>query len=399
MSRRGLIIGGLAAIVIALLAVWIIDNTTWEQIPIPTPLRGDAAEDPFYAAKALVRELGGATSAASYFIPPPPDDVVYLSSWNWNLGAARRRLLEQWVESGGRLVMDESVYFHGEQFTAWNGIGFRFLEPAAGAEGEPGREDGNPRYEECRLLNRQGQSVLPDERPDHGYLVCHWNARLGLTSNRAAQWQLRDDRGVRAIRVAVGRGSVTVIRATPFWWRSLLDEDHAELFVAMTQLRRGDRVHFLSEDDHPSLPVLVWRHGWPALLAALLALALALWRAGMRFGPLLPASAPVRRSLVEQIRGTGRFVLRQGAGGALHRACVRALENAARGSIAGFDAMQGRERASAIAAATGLDPDAVAEAIDTPASASPRIFVAAIMQVESIRRRILSHKPRRTHGS
>ncbi len=68
------------------------------------------------------------------------------------------------------------------------------------------------------------------------------------------------------MRVQVGRGSVTVINATPFRERSLFDGDHGRLLVAATQMRRGDEVHFLSEDDHPSLLALLWQYGAPVVV-------------------------------------------------------------------------------------------------------------------------------------
>jgi hypothetical protein len=165
----------------------------------------------------------------------------------------------------------------------------------------------------------------------------------------------------------------------------------------MTQLRRGDRVHFLAEDQHPSMFALTWQVGWPALVPALLALALLLWRTGTRFGPLVPVPAPVRRSLVEQIRGTGKFLMRRGGAAALHAASVRALEAAARRSVPQFDEFKGSARIAAIEQAAGIPADSLAPSLQVPAS--PRSLLAALVQLEGTRRRILSPKTRRIHGS
>ena len=95
-------------------------------------------------------------------------------------------------------------------------------------------------------------------------------------------------------------------------------------------MRRGDDVHFLSEDTHPSLLALLWRYGAPVVMLTLTLVALVLWRGGVRFGPLAAAADAARRSLVEQIRGTGQFILRHGGGHSLHAASVRALDEAAK---------------------------------------------------------------------
>jgi hypothetical protein len=218
-----------------------------------------------------------------------------------------------------------------------------------------------------------------------------------LTSQRRPLWLLRDGEDPKVMRVPIGNGSLTLAAATPFSWRGLLEADHAELFIAMTQLRRGDRVHFLSEAEHPSLLGLTWQLGWPALVPALLALALLLWRSGTRFGPQLEGSAPVRRSLVEQIRGTGRFLVRRGGAGALHAASLRALEEAARRSIPGFDLLEGDARTSAIAAAARITAASLAPGLQAPTG--PRSLIAALLLLEGTRRRILTPTTRRTHGS
>ena len=157
-----------------------------------------------------------------------------------------------------------------------------------------------------------------------------------------ARGRSRDASGIQAMRVQVGRGSVTVINATPFRHRSLFDGDHGRLFVAATQLRRGDDVHFLSEDDHPSLLALLWQHGAPVVVLSLALVALVLWRGGVRFGPLAAPPDAARRSLAEQIRGTGQFALRTAAATRCMRPAVRALDEAAATPDSGLRAAVGQ---------------------------------------------------------
>lgn len=393
MKHRGLIIGGLAAIAVVAMGAWFLHNTSWEETSVPTPLQGPARTDPFYAAKALVRELGGEVIEGHSFTRPSPQDVIFLANWSWNLAPGRRRQIETWVESGGRLVMDNSIWLQGEVFTQWSGLDFWWPE----VDDDNGLPPPDPaERERCPLLQRQGPPVLADEGQSQGYVVCDlWDSVL--TSQRRPLWLLRDGEEAKVMRVPIGKGSLTLAVATPFSWRGLLEADHAELFVAMTQLRRGDRVHFLSEAEHPSLVGLTWQLGWPALVPALLALALLLWRSGTRFGPQLQGVAPVRRSLVEQIRGTGRFLMRRGGAGALHAASLRALEGAARRNIPGFDLLEGDARTSAIAGAAGITAESLAPGLQAPTG--PRSLIAALLLLEGTRRRILSPTTRRIHGS
>jgi hypothetical protein len=160
-------------------------------------------------------------------------------------------------------------------------------------------------------------------------------------------WSLRDGPAIQAMRVEVGRGSVTVINATPFRERSLFDGDHGWLFAAATGLRRGDAVIFLSEDAYPSLLTLLWRHAAPVVILTLTLIALVMWRDGVRFGPLAAVPEAARRSLVEQIRATGQFILRHGGGGPLHAAAVRALDEAAARRVSIYASLSPDERAAA----------------------------------------------------
>ena len=65
-----------------------------------------------------------------------------------------------------------------------------------------------------------------------------------------------------------------------------------------------------------------------------------------------------RRSLAEQIRGTGQFALRHGDGESLHAASLRALTEAAARRVPGYARLSPSDRAAALARLTGFDRDA-----------------------------------------
>src|SRR5258708_32411515 len=175
-----------------------------------------------------------------------------------------------------------------------------------------------------------------------------------LAAGRQIDWALRrPDAGMQAVRIRVGRGSVTVLNGQPFTDRGLFDDDNGLLFVAATQLRRGDEINFFRESDHASLLELAWQLGWPVFGLLGSALALPLWRSGVRFGPLAAPTETARRSLAEQIRGTGQFALRIGSADALHAAAARALNEAAAFHIRAHDHLKGPPRMSALATAPG----------------------------------------------
>jgi hypothetical protein len=221
------------------------------------------------------------------------------------------------------------------------------------------------------------------------YSVCNLDLSRTLTSSRRVEWALRDDNGMHVLRVKRGSGSITAINGWPFRYREFFQGDHGMLFAAATQFRRGDVVHFLSEQEYASLLKLTWLYGAPVVSLALLLIALALWRGSVRFGPLAAPEQSARRSLAEQIRGTGHFAVRFGGGQALHAASVRALGEAARRRIRGYENLSSDERSAAVARLSGFEPDRLSAAINFTGARRSHELRAVIALLESARRRIL----------
>jgi len=386
--KRGLVWAGAMATTVAI-GVWVANNTHWADVTLPAPLKGEALRNPFYAAEHLADRLGAEASWRRDMTLPPPDGVLVLSAWNWGVAVKRRQQVEQWVESGGRLVVDSTLVGGEDAFEDWTGI--------VHDEHEPDSSTPQGQFKRCRSLReRVSDGHAPTVQPV--YDVCDLVFYTHLTTERDAIWTLRDDSGTHAMRVAIGRGSVTVINASPFRYRELFEGDHAPLLVAATQLRRGDTVVFLSEDDYPSLVALVWTRGAPVVLFAGVAIGLWLWRGAVRFGPLAAAPQSARRSLAEQIRGTGKFLVRHGGAESLHGAAVRALDEAAEIRVKGYARATAQERAATLARLTGFDAGALTAAIHHPNMRRSHELRRTIALLEAARRLLITERRRRSHG-
>ena len=126
----------------------------------------------------------------------------------------------------------------------------------------------------------------------------------------APLWSLGGPRSGEMMRLAIGKGTVTVVGP----WKLLenrhaLRADNALALIAALQVRAGSQFWFVAEEARESLLAWVWQHGWVAVLLTLLALALFLWRDMPRFGPLARQDSRHRRSMTEQVRGTAHFLL------------------------------------------------------------------------------------------
>jgi hypothetical protein len=376
------------------LMYWIGTNTYWADTQVPMPPKGEAATNPFYAVQRFTEALGARSAWDRTLTVPPADSVIVLSAWQWNLSESRREALERWVESGGRLVVDWSLA-GGVEFDRWSGIVREYRETDDAEEPEKAESD-----DTCARFQEEHDETPSSSSPDATHhWMCDFDTESFLRSTKKARWALRNASGIQAMRVEVGRGSVTVINAGPFRYRKLFDGDHGWLFVAATQLRRGDDVHFVSEDDHPSLLALLWQHGGPVVVLALALVALVLWRGAVRFGPLAAPHHAARRSLAEQIRGTGQFALRHGSGESLHTACVRALEDAAQRRVPGYARLSANERTAALERITGFNRDALAAAIHHAGLRRSHELRNTIALLEAARRQTLIEHTRSSHGT
>jgi hypothetical protein len=392
----GRVIAALVAIILGVLVVYIARNTYWDDVMLPAPLRGEAATNPFYAAEKFVKELGSTAEVRQTLgALTERTDVLVLSNWYWDLIEDRRQQVITWVEAGGHVLVDRTL-LNDEGFMDWSGVRREYREPDTdlddAANGGEAAEQANTDAPEFADMCASIEEVdaTGTVRPDGRTLsVCQLDRFSSLTTDRDIAWGFASDDALQAVRVRVGRGWVTVVNARPFGNRNFAEADNGKLFAAAARLHRGDHIVFVSEHEQLSLLALIWLHGAPVVVLGSLVLAALLWRGGVRFGPLAAATDTARRSLAEQIRGTGRFALRLGDGKALHAATVRALQEAAARRIVRYRALPHEERIAAIAQRARLDQETLTTAINHTGARRSAELAHTIALLETARRRLL----------
>jgi len=393
------LLNALGLVALAGAIAWFVANTEWVDEEIALPPRGEAAHDRQYALKQIVAKLGAKVVAPlNLERVPPPGATLLLRSWYWNMFPGRAEALRQWVEAGGHLVVDDLV-FSDEKLLPW--IPIRHVSAPAPASA-PLAKAARPAASAARIFPPRGMrpsaarscselvepaAVPPAFDAGRTYRVCGAEGHA-LRTDAPVLWALETPQGRHFLRVGVGRGQVTVFSAAGILDnQAIFQPDHALAIVAALGVKPGGEVWFVTTEDRSPLLTLIWRHGAPAVLVLGLALALALWRGGVRFGPRAPAAVMARRSVAEQIRGTANFIV-QRDGSALHRAQLRALGDAARRHIREHDRLDRRSRADAIARSTSLDANALSRAMDTSIKRSRRELPATLALLESARRRL-----------
>ena len=211
---RSRLVGALCVIAIVAVAVYVASNTYWDDVPIPTPPKGEAISNPFYAAQRFAEALGARTRRDRTLALPPTGAVVVVSAWHWDLSDLRQAAIKDWVEGGGRLVVDRNLTGGLSGFESWSGIEWDVNQKAADKHDED-HDDDTP-HERCRPVDE----ITPAS--GRRYSVCDLDYFSFLKSTRPAEWALRDAIGEQALRVNIGGGSVTVINTAPFTWQVAL---------------------------------------------------------------------------------------------------------------------------------------------------------------------------------
>jgi len=364
------------AILIAFVA-WIAMHSYWADITVPTPPQGEAALNPYYGLEHLARELGSsARQIPSLRVLPPPSGILYINNFRDDFLHHSVGSLEPWVRSGGRLVIVGTNPWSSEVLRSWSGITSAKVHSDRSATPSPDAD--------CAPLSERINGAQSAE----SLLACSRYAIVSFESKGIPAWGLSNAQGVvQALRMDVGRGSVTAVGpGALFDNRGVARHDHARIFVAATQLKKGDEISILNPSGAEPLLFLVWRLAAPAVLFFGVAAVLIILRNLPRFGPPVPLPPAARRSLAEQIQGNARFAWATRKLAPLRLAEVRALDEAATNRIAAFATFNPRRRSNVLAETTGLDAEELHSAMTGPKDRDAKIERDAIELLERARR-------------
>lgn len=383
----------LGVLVVAVLLVlggwWLSKNTEWATEDVPRGASGEALTNPTYAFEQLLRGLGMQVEHHESLdtLPPPQGRLVLLSS-DWSFIPGREAAVKRWVQAGGHLVLPEGAATVSLQ--GWLPANAVFentknaAKPPAPAPGaSTPKPDPHTRAELISTPPLWGDTDRIVTCEDD--LLAQW---LQVRQGQQPSWTLSRRDAARVMRVPVGQGSVTMLTAGPaaFFRTAPLRCDMPLLMAGAVQAEPGAVAWVYLNETREALLPWIWQQGWIAVVLGLLALAAALWRRAVRFGPLQASTPRLRRSIAEQVLGLGAW-LQRGGTEALLAAQQRALDETAARALPQYRRLKTVERAAAIADATGLPTQALAAAM--VARFSTRTELAARLHLlETARRRL-----------
>ncbi len=347
---------------------------------------GEARRNPYLAAERLFGRLGSRASEVRT-LPElralSARAALFLPARRGALGALERERLRAWLAGGGRLVVEAEPPGTPDPLLAH----YKVSSTAAGARARGSSGS-------CRPGGAVYVSV-----PGHKDPLL---ARLSDTSrlrlpDRGLRWKIDTPAGTQIAALEVGRGELVV--ATTFGFlhnASIGRNDHAELAWLLAGEGAAREIRMFNHPERRSLLQWLAEHAWPALAAAALLVALALWRAAPRFGPVIPLPEPARRRLLDHLRAAGRHRWTAGHSAALYaaarEACLARLLRT-HPDIAGLEAPA---RARKLGELLGLPADAIARALDATPSGDPGAFARAISMLQSLHARLAAPAHRAT---
>jgi hypothetical protein len=184
-----------------------------------------------------------------------------------------------------------------------------------------------------------------------------------------------------------GKGRVVMLATSYFDNARLQSKDHAELLLALTALNGAARhVTIVKYLDMQPWWQLLWDRFYMLMLGACALLVLVLWAALRRFGPLLPEPAGTRRSLMEHIDASGAWLWKADGGRQVLLDAARAETLAlVRRRVPAMMRLPATELTAALAAAAGLSPVHVHDALYGDAASHQQQFTRQIRTLQTLR--------------
>lgn len=157
-----------------------------------------------------------------------------------------------------------------------------------------------------------------------------------------AQFSANSARSSHLMQLDLGEGRVTVVTDSDLWKTPDIGKhDNAWLLWYLSQ---GTAVTLLFNNDVDDLFSLLLRYFPQALVALVALIALTLWHAGMRQGPIQAPAPKARRQLQEHLKANADFLLRRSGQRTLLLALQRDILRAARHRHPGFEQLDNAEQ-------------------------------------------------------
>ena len=295
----------------------------------PSP---EAQANPYLAAEHFLRKQGLPVDHAFGLdrladLPSEHHSLLLLTERS-NMSPRQVEQLLDWTRSGGHLLVvaealwDEEIGKSGDLLL--DRLQIRQVLSDEPEEPAPARKKKTPDLTRLYIDNETAPAYFG------------FDTAFNLTDPKhLAQFSANSARSSHLMQLDLGQGRVTVITDSDLWKTANIGKhDNAWLLWYLTQ---GTAVTLLANGDVDDLFSLLLRYFPQALVALTALIALALWHAGMRQGPIQAPAPKARRQLQEHLKASADFLLRRNGQRTLVQALQRDILRAARRRHPGFE--------------------------------------------------------------
>ena len=288
----------------------------------PSP---EAQANPYLAAEHFLRKQGLPVDHAFGLdrladLPSGHHSLLLLTERS-NMSPRQVEQLLDWTRSGGHLLVvaealwDEETGKSGDLLL--DRLQIRQVLSDEPEEPAPARKKKTPDLTRLYIDNETAPAYFG------------FDTAFNLTDPKhLAQFSANSAQSSHLMQLDLGQGRVTVITDSDLWKTANIGKhDNAWLLWYLTQ---GTAVTLLANGDVDDLFSLLLRYFPQALVALTALIALALWHAGMRQGPIQAPAPKARRQLQEHLKASADFLLRRNGQRTLVQALQRDILRAAR---------------------------------------------------------------------
>jgi hypothetical protein len=321
----------------------------------PSP---EARANPYLAAEHFLRQHGLSVQHANGLerlatLPATGNSLLLLGERS-NMSPRQVEQLLAWAKAGGHLLLVAEALWDEESGKSGDLLLDRLhLQQTLSDEPE---EPAQARKKRAPDLTK----LYVDNETAPAYFS--FDTDFNLTDPKhLAQFSANSAKSSHLMQLKLGQGNVTVITDSDLWkYPAIGRHDNAWL---LWYLNQGNEVTLLFNSDVDDLFTLLLRYFPQALVALAALLALALWHAGMRQGPMRAPAPKARRQLLEHLQASADFLLRRSGQGALLQALQRDILRATRRRHPGFEHLDTAQQQQALEQLTRQPSHVISQAL------------------------------------
>ena len=299
----------------------------------PSP---EARANPYLAAEHFLRQHGLVVAHAKGLerlaeLPAKGHSLLLLGERS-NMTPRQVDQLLGWAKAGGHLLLVAEALWDEEAGTSGDLLLDRLtIRQTLSDEPVPPRKKTKPDLTKLYVDNETAPAYFS------------FDTYFNLTDPKhLAQFSANSAQSSHLMQLDLGQGRVTVITDSDLWKTTDIgNHDNAWL---LWYLNQGTDVTLLFNSDTDDLFTLLLRYFPQALVALVALLALGLWQAGMRQGPIQTPAPKARRQLQEHLQASADFLLRRSGPGTLLQALRHDILRAARRRHPGFEHLDASEQ-------------------------------------------------------